>query len=259
MKAGKVSLVGAGPGDPGLLTVRGRELLRIADVVVHDRLIDPRLLDEAPPEALLIAVGKRPGAHPMAQQRINETLVRHARRGLDVVRLKGGDPFVFGRGGEEAEALARAGVPFEVVPGVSSALAAPAYAGIPVTHRDLASSFAVVTASEAADRRDERVRWQALAHAVDTLVVLMGVARLPDVVARLLAAGRSADTPVAIVARATTESQQVLTGTLRDIVAQARDASVAAPAVIVIGEVAALSARLAWAPADLAASATLAI
>jgi len=259
VKPGKVSLVGAGPGDPGLLTVRGRALLRSADVVVHDRLIDARLLDEASPDALLIAAGKRPGAHPMAQQRINETLIRHARRGLDVVRLKGGDPFVFGRGGEEAEALARADIPFEVVPGVSSAIAGPAYAGIPVTHRDLASSFAVVTASEAADRRDERVRWQALAHAVDTLVVLMGVARLPDIVARLSAAGRGAETPVAIVARATTESQQVVTGTLRDIVARAREASVAAPAVIVIGEVATLSARLAWAPAGLSTAAALAI
>ena len=254
-----VHLVGAGPGDPGLLTVRGAELLRRADVVVYDRLVDPVLLDLVPAAAERIYVGKAPDAAEIDQDGINALLVEHGLAGGTVVRLKGGDPFVFGRGGEEAEALARADIPFEVVPGVSSALAAPAYAGIPVTHRDLASSFAVVTASEAADRRDERVRWQALAHAVDTLVVLMGVARLPDIVARLSAAGRGAETPVAIVARATTESQQVVTGTLRDIVARAREASVAAPAVIVIGEVATLSARLAWAPAGLSTAAALAI
>lgn len=246
MRVGKVALVGAGPGDPGLLTVRGLVLLRAADVIVHDRLVDARLLDEAGPDALLISAAKRPGAHRLAQEQINELLIAHAKRGRDVVRLKGGDPFVFGRGGEEAEALARADVPFEIVPGVSSAIAAPAYAGIPLTHRRLSSSFAVVTASESLDRAEDRVRWGELASAVDTLVVLMGVARLSDVVARLLAAGKDKDTPAAIVSRATTDTQRVATSTLGEIVDEARQAQIDAPAVIVVGAVAALGERLAW-------------
>jgi uroporphyrin-III C-methyltransferase len=174
--------VGAGPGDPGLLTRRGLELLRAADVVVYDRLVNPSLLDEAPPRALRLFAGKPSGAaHPEAdeQARINALLVEQARRGRRVVRLKGGDPFVFGRGGEEAEALAAAGIPFQVVPGVSSAVAAPAYAGIPLTHRRLSSSLAVVTGHEADGRAAPAVHWRALATGVDTLVVLMGVRALP--------------------------------------------------------------------------------
>jgi uroporphyrin-III C-methyltransferase len=228
------------------MTVRGLTLLRAADVVVHDRLVDARLLDQARSDAILISAAKRRGAHRLSQEQINELLIIHARGGRDVVRLKGGDPFVFGRGGEEAEALARAGVPFEIVPGVSSAIAAPAYAGIPVTHRRLSSSFAVVTASEAPDRLEDRVRWDRLATAVDTLVVLMGVASLAEVAAKLVAAGRPEDTPVAIVSCGTTESQRVVTGTLGAIVAVAGEAEIESPAVIVVGAVARLGAGLRW-------------
>ncbi|MBI1737595.1 MAG: uroporphyrinogen-III C-methyltransferase [Candidatus Rokubacteria bacterium] len=243
---GTVALVGAGPGDPDLITVRGLALLRGADVVVHDRLVDARLLAEARPGALLISAAKRRGARRLSQDQINRLLIAHAERGSAVVRLKGGDPFVFGRGGEEADALARAGIPFEIVPGVSSAIAAPAYAGIPVTHRGLASSFAVVTASESADRLEDSVQWDRLATAVDTIVVLMGVAPLDGVVRKLLAAGRPPTTPAAVVSCGTTVSQRVVRSRLDGIVSEARTAGIAAPAVIVIGDVVALGARLAW-------------
>jgi uroporphyrinogen III methyltransferase / synthase len=243
---GIVFLIGAGPGDPGLITVRGRDLLRTADVVVYDRLIDPRLLDEAPPHAERLFAGKARGAHHLAQEEINELLITLARRGGRVVRLKGGDPFVFGRGGEEAEALAAAGIPFEIVPGVSAAVAVPAYAGIPVTHRALSSSFAVVTGHEQLGRDDTRVQWEALATAVDTLVVLMGVRTLPTIVERLLFGGRSPETPIALVRAGTTEAQRTIHGTLADIVDRARGAELTSPAVAVIGEVAALAERLQW-------------
>ena len=248
MSAGAIALVGAGPGDPGLMTVRGLALLRRADVIVYDRLVDRRLLREAP-RARRIFVGKATGAHTLPQHEINALLVQHARRGRRVVRLKGGDPFVFGRGGEEAEALAAAGIPFEVVPGVSSAIAAPAYAGIPVTHREIASSFAVVTGHECRAAR-ERVDWSRLATAVDTLVVLMGVAALPRIARELIAHGRAADTPVALVRSATTAWQTVLTGRLSDIGVRARAARVEPPVVIVIGQVVSLTERLAWFAAD---------
>ena len=243
---GTVALVGAGPGDPGLLTVRGLALIRAADVIVHDRLVDARLLDEARPGALVISAAKRRGAHRLSQEQINELLVAHAERGAAVVRLKGGDPFVFGRGGEEADALARARIPFEIVPGVSSAIAAPAYAGIPVTHRGLAASFAIVTASESGTRTGDAVHWDRLATAVDTIVILMGVAPLADVVRKLLAAGRPPATPAAVVSCGTTGGQRVVRSRLDAIARQARAAGIAAPAVIVIGDVVALGARLAW-------------
>ena len=244
MHVGSVALVGAGPGDPGLMTVRGLALLRRAEVVVYDRLVDRRLVREAP-RARRIFAGKASGDHALPQDQINALLIRHARRGRRVVRLKGGDPFVFGRGGEEAEALAAAGVPFEVVPGVSSAVAAPAYAGIPLTHRGVASSFAVVTGHECAKGRD-RVDWARIATAVDTLVVLMGVAALPRIARELIAHGRARETPVALVRWGTTERQIVLTGRLDDIAARARDARLQSPVVTVIGDVVTLAARLAW-------------
>lgn len=243
MHAGKVYLVGAGPGDPGLLTVRGLELLRRAKVVVYDRLVNPVLLEEAPPEAARIFVGKITGFHSLPQEQIAEILITHARRGLSVVRLKGGDPFVFGRGGEEAQALQDAGIPFEVVPGVSSAVAVPAYAGIPLTHRGLSSSFAVITGHEAC-KAGPSVDWKALATAVDTLVVLMGLKNLPGIVARLLAHGRSPETPVALVRWGTTEKQEIMTGTLADIVERA--SGLQPPVVVVIGEVVELAERLRW-------------
>ena len=239
--AGHVAIVGAGPGDPGLMTVRGRALLRRAEVIVYDRLVDPRLLDEAP-RARRVYAGKASGDHALPQEQINAILVHHAQRGRRVVRLKGGDPFVFGRGGEEAEALAAAGVTFAIVPGVSAAVAAPAYAGIPLTHRGVASSFTVVTGHEACD--GNAVDWTRLSASTETLVVLMGLAALPRIALTLIAHGRAPSTPVAVVHAATTSSQVTITGRLDDIAERAAD--VAPPAVIVIGDVVRLRERLRW-------------
>jgi len=241
-----VALVGAGPGDPGLMTVRGLALLRRADVVVYDRLVDPRLLDEARPDAHRVFVGKASGAHTLPQREINALLVRHAEQGRRVVRLKGGDPFVFGRGGEEAEALTAAGIPFEVVPGVSSAVAVPAYAGIPVTHRGVASSFAVVTGHEDEGKGEAAVDWARLATAVDTLVILMGVRSLPRIAAALLDAGRAPETPVALVRWGTTDAQETVVGRLDQIATLAAAVRLAPPVVIVVGDVVNLRERLAW-------------
>ncbi len=245
MMPGRVCLVGAGPGDPGLLTVRALERLRQAEVVVYDRLVNPAILDEAPPEALRIFAGKRVGSHCLPQAAINALLVHHAEAGRFVVRLKGGDPFVFGRGGEEALALSKAGVAFEVVPGISSAIAVPAYAGIPVTHRGLASSFAVLTGHEDPSKDSNAVDWTRLATAVDTLVVLMAVGTFPRIVGALLANGRPPETPVALIRWGTTEAQEVRVGTLADIVGRARGLD--PPVVVVIGEVVRLRQRLDWA------------
>ena len=203
MRTGKVYLVGAGPGDPGLITVRGLQLLHRAQVIVYDQLVNVALLEEAQSTATRIFVGKQAGRHCIAQEEINRTLIDYARLGCEVVRLKGGDPFVFGRGGEEAEALADAEIPFEIVPGVSSAVAVPAYAGIPVTHRKFASSFAVVTGHEAR-RVKSAVDWGKLATAVDTLVILMGLHNLPAIVAKLITHGRSPETPAAVIRWGTT-------------------------------------------------------
>jgi uroporphyrin-III C-methyltransferase len=242
--SGVVHLVGAGPGDPGLLTVKGLSLLRRADAVVHDRLVDLSLLDEAPEGAERIDVGKAPGRHALRQEEINALLVELARRGLRVVRLKGGDPFVFGRGGEECESLAAADIPFEVVPGVSSAFAAPAAAGIPLTHRGLAGSFTVVTGHRAGDAPDD-LDWTLLVRS-ETLVVLMGVQTLPLLARRLIEHGRPADTPVAAVHAGTTPAQSVVTALLGELVdPEGPAARLRAPATIVIGAVAALAHRLA--------------
>lgn len=243
MRIGKVYLVGAGPGDPGLLTVRGLELLRKAEVIIYDRLVNPLLLEEASPEAARIFAGKLTGSHSLPQEEINKLLISHARRGEQVIRLKGGDPFVFGRGGEEAEALAEAGIPFEIVPGVSSALAVPAYAGIPLTHRRLSSSFAVITGHECY-KTEPSIDWGRLATAVDTLVVLMGLKNLPGIVAKLVAHGRSPQTPVALIRWGTAEEQETIIGTLADIHDKAK--ALRAPVVIVIGEVVSLSDKLRW-------------
>jgi uroporphyrinogen III methyltransferase/synthase len=246
-----VVLVGAGPGDPELITLKGLRWLRRADVVVYDQLVSPELLQEASPAALRIFAGKSAGRHCLEQPAINAILVHHAEVGRLVVRLKGGDPFVYGRGGDEILACARAGVTVEVVPGVSSAIAVPAAAGIPVTHRGLASSFAVVTGHEDPAKPESAVDWERLATAVDTLVVLMGVGALARIATRLLAAGRAAGTPAAVIYRGTTEAQEVVVGTLGDIAARA--AHLRAPAVIVIGEVVAVRSLLAEPLLDTAA------
>jgi uroporphyrin-III C-methyltransferase len=240
VRVGHVALVGAGPGDPTLITVRGLARLRRAEVVVYDRLVDARLLAQAP-RARRVFAGKARGRHAMPQADINALLVAEARRGRRVVRLKGGDPLVFGRGAEEAEALARAGIPFEIVPGVSAAVAVPAAAGIPVTHRGVAASFAVVTGHEACG--EARVDWARLATAVDTLVILMGVDALPRIAAALVAHGRPAATPVAVVHAGTTAEQRTVVDRLDRIAGAA--AGLASPAVIVVGDVVGLRARLA--------------
>ncbi|PRR71180.1 Siroheme synthase [Moorella humiferrea] len=246
MPNGKVFLVGAGPGDPGLLTLKGRDCLAQADVVVYDRLINPALLDYASRDAEKVYVGKAPHRHALNQEEINKLLVDLARRGKKVVRLKGGDPFVFGRGGEEALALKAAGIPFEVIPGVTAAVAVPAYAGIPVTHRGLASSVAFITGNEDPGKENSAINWEGLAGAVDTLVFLMGMANLPTIVGRLLACGREPATPVALIRWGTRAEQETLTGTLGDIEARAREAGFSNPAVIVVGRVVSLRSKLAW-------------
>src|SRR2546422_2466048 len=244
MRVGRVWLVGAGPGDPGLMTVRGLEALRGADVVVYDRLINPTLLDEAPADAIRIYAGKLTESHGLSQEDINVLLIAHARRGRSVVRLKGGDPFVFGRGGEEAEALAASAIPFEVVPGVSAAVAVPAYAGIPLTHRRLASSFAVLTGHEDATRGAPHVDWSRLATAVDTLVILMGARSLPRIAATLVSCGRAPSTPVALIRWGTTEAQETMTCTLGDLPQASLD--LRPPLVTVIGDVVSLRDQLRW-------------
>jgi uroporphyrin-III C-methyltransferase len=239
---GSVALVGAGPGDPGLITVRGAHLVAQADVVVTDRLVAPELLDLARPDAEVVDVGKAPRRGP-SQEAINGTLVDRARRGLRVVRLKGGDPFVFGRGGEEALALAMEGIPFEVVPGVTSAVAAPALAGIPVTHRGVAASFAVITATLAGGERNDLRR---IASVVDTLVVLMAAGRLEEVCGEIGAGGRDTGEPAAVVASAGTPDQRVVVSTLGTLPERAAGAAIEAPATLVVGPVVGLSAILGW-------------
>lgn len=236
---GKVYLVGAGPGDPDLITVRGLRVLRRADVVVYDRLANPALLDETPPWAERVFAGKAPGYKVLAQDEINALLVRRAQEGDVVVRLKGGDPFVFGRGGEEALACTEANVPWEVVPGISSALGVPSRAGVPVTQRGIAGNFAVVTGHRAGD---DDVDWAALAR-IDTLVVLMGVNRLSHTVEMLLRHGCAPQTPVIIVERGTWPDERITNGTLDTIVAVAERQNVRPPATIVIGAVAGLQMR----------------
>jgi uroporphyrinogen III methyltransferase/synthase len=235
-----VFLVGAGPGDPGLLTRRGEALLRTADVVVYDRLASPALLELARSKAELVDVGKAPGRAAMTQDEINALLVERGRAGKDVVRLKGGDPFVFGRGGEEAEACIAADVPFEVVPGVTSAIAAAAYAGIPVTHRGVSTSVTIVTGHEDPTKPGSDTDWDALARAGGTLVILMGAGRLPEISKALIAGGRAESTPVAAVRWGTRPEQHTVRATLATIA----DAGVEAPSAIIVGEVAALD--FAW-------------
>jgi uroporphyrinogen III methyltransferase/synthase len=244
--SGTVYLVGAGPGDPGLMTRRALDLIAEADAILYDRLVPPGALDGASPEAELRYVGKRPREAAVPQEEINRALVELARAGRSVVRLKGGDPFVFGRGGEEAQALAEAGVAFEVVPGVTAGVAAPAYAGIPLTHRDDASAVAFVTGHEDPSKPESALDWPALASFPGTLVLYMGVRRLDEIAAALVAAGRPPSQPAAVIARGTLPAQRTVTGTLGEIAAKVADAGLEPPAVTVIGDVARLRDQLAW-------------
>lgn len=243
---GRVSLVGAGPGDPELLTIKGLRCLQAAQVVVYDRLVNTALLNEAPTEARRIFVGKRSGSCSPRQEEINAVLIEQARLGQRVVRLKGGDPCVFGRGGEEALALAEAGVPFEIVPGVSSAIAVPAYAGIPVTQRGVASTLTIVTGHETSEGATPPIDWEALARVGGTLVILMGIGSLATISRRLLAAGLAPATLVAVIERGTVAEQRLVRGPLAEIVERVTTAGLQTPAVIVIGRVVGLSARLCW-------------
>ena len=244
--SGMVYLVGAGPGDAGLMTVKGLGLLQQADVVVYDRLVDEGLLSNVRRDAELIYVGKSSGSHTVKQDDINSILVAKAKEGKSVVRLKGGDPMVLGRGGEEAEALVANNIPFVVVPGVTSAIAVPEYAGIPVTHRGLASSFAVVTGHEDPSKEGSSVEWGELASAADTLVCLMGMGNLAAIVDEILKGGRSPETPVALIRDGTTPHQRTVVGKLSTIVKRAERAKLKPPVVIVVGDVVNLRERLAW-------------
>jgi uroporphyrin-III C-methyltransferase/precorrin-2 dehydrogenase/sirohydrochlorin ferrochelatase len=243
--AGIVYLVGAGPGAPDLLTVKGRRLLACADTVVYDALVEPRLLDLCRPSSTRVYVGKRAGCHARSQDEINAILIDEARAGRIVVRLKGGDPFVFGRGGEEAEALVAGGLRFEVVPGVSAGVAVPAYAGIPLTHRAISGEVVFVTGHDSAESVAP-VDWTRHAASPATLVVFMGLEHLGEIAARLMEHGRPPDCPVAVIANGTTAEQRTVVASLATVAAAAAAAGLTAPALIVVGEVVALRQRLQW-------------
>lgn len=238
---GIVYIVGGGPGDPGLITVKGLDCLRRADVVLYDRLIAQELLHEVPSHAELIDVGKEPKRHRRSQDEINALLIEKAHEGKVVVRLKGGDSFVFGRGGEECQALAAAGIRYEVVPGVSSAIAVPAYAGIPVTQRGVTTAFTVVAGHTGGS--DSAIDWEAISK-IGTIIFLMGVEHLPEIVEKLISHGRALDTPVALIREGTTQNQLVVVGTLENIIEKTRE--VRPPAVLIVGEVVRLQEELAW-------------
>ncbi len=234
---GKVYLVGAGPGDPGLFTLKGKTLLEYADVVIYDALVSPQIVAMINPKAEQINAGKRRGRHSLLQEETTQLLIEKAQVHPIVVRLKGGDPFVFGRGGEEMEDLVNAGIAVEVIPGVTSGIAAPAYAGIPLTHRNYSSSVTFVTGHESVGKYRPSVNWEAIAHGSETIVVYMGVQNLPHIIEALTAAGRSLDTPIALVRWGTCPQQQELIGTLATIVRQIEETGFEAPAIAVIGNV----------------------
>lgn len=246
MKEGKVYLVGAGPGDIGLLTLKGLRCLQKADVIVYDFHINPQILNYVKHDAEFVYAGKRGGHHEMGQDEINRVLVDRARTGRLVCRLKGGDPFVFGRGGEEAEMLSQAGIAFEIVPGVSSVVAVPAYAGIPLTHRNYASAFAVITGSEAETKSESTTYWSGLAKAYDTLVFLMGVKNIETIARKLIEHGKAAGTPAALIRWGTRPEQRTIVAPLGEIAGKVRDGHIRPPAIMVVGEVVALRETLKW-------------
>jgi len=243
---GKAYLVGAGPGDPGLLTIRAKELIEKADVIIYDYLANEMFLNYAGKDAELIYVGKSGGSHTMKQEDINRLICEKALKGLNVVRLKGGDPFIFGRGGEEAQELVRAGIPFEVVPGVTSAIAVPAYAGIPLTHRDYTATVAFITGNEDPTKEQSNIDWAKISTAAGTLVFLMGIGNIKAIAGELIRHGRPTDTPVAVIHRGTVPGQRTIKGTLNDIVAIAKNEVIRPPGIIVVGEVVRLRDELNW-------------
>jgi uroporphyrinogen III methyltransferase/synthase len=243
---GKVYIVGAGPGDPELITIKAARLIGSADVLLYDRLVSEETISLAKEGCELIYVGKHPGESSTTQERINEMLVEKAREGGSIVRLKGGDPFLFGRGGEEAQVLSREGISYEVVPGITSAISVPAYAGIPVTQRHIASSVAFITGHEASTKTKGTVEWERIAQSVDTLVVMMGIRNLGNIVERLINGGRDPKTPVAIIENGTTKKQRTITGTLETIEVKARIEGIKPPAITIIGKVVNLREELRW-------------
>ncbi|MDO9567494.1 MAG: uroporphyrinogen-III C-methyltransferase [Candidatus Desulfaltia sp.] len=243
---GKVYLIGAGPGDPGLITVKGLECIEKADVIIYDYLASPMFLQHAKKNAEIIYVGKKGGDHTLAQEKISALIVEKAKIGLIVARLKGGDPFIFGRGAEEAEELINAGIPFEIVPGVTSAIAAPAYAGIPLTHRSFTSTVAFVTGHEDPTKEESSIDWASLVKGIGTIVFLMGVKNLPNITKQLISHGMQSDTPVALVRWGTTNKQMTVTGTLDNIVERVESAGLKSPAIIVVGGVVKLRETMQW-------------
>ncbi|WP_431027595.1 uroporphyrinogen-III C-methyltransferase [Lysinibacillus sp. LZ02] len=241
---GKVYIVGAGPGDAELITVKGLRAIQEADVILYDRLINKQLLEYAKEGAELIFVGKLPKYHGVIQERINSLLVQHGKKDKVVTRLKGGDPFVFGRGAEEAEVLAEANIPFEIVPGITAGIAAPAYAGIPVTHRDHSSSFAIVT-GHMREGKEDSIKWESLI-GIDTLAIYMGVGNLPYICGQLIQYGKSEDIPVALIQWGTTDVQRTVVGTLKTIVQIAEDQQVENPSMIIIGDVVNVREKIHW-------------
>ncbi len=246
MKAGKVYLIGAGPGDYRLMTLKGLDIIQGADVVLYDRLVNNKLLRYAREDAELIYVGKAPDNHTYSQEEINELLIKKASEGKSIARIKGGDPFVFGRGGEEALALNQKGIEFEIVPGVTSAIAAPAYAGIPVTHRNVSSSFHVITGHEDQEKDGSSVNYEALGKLKGTLIFLMGIKNLKDICINLVKYGQPQDRPVAVIMRGTTVDQRVVRGTLGNIVNKVEEHNITNPSIIIVGEVVNLAETLAW-------------
>jgi len=246
LREGSVFLVGAGPGGPELVTLKAKKILEKADVVIYDGLVLRSILKWVPKKAEKVYAGKRLGKNQLTQDEINQILVKKARKGKVVVRLKGGDPFLFGRGGEEAQALRKAKIRFEVVPGISSALAVPAYAGIPLTHREYASSVAILTGHEDPAKLKSRIDWEKLATSIETIVVLMGVKTLGEIVNRLVEGGRDPKTSIAIIESGTTARQHVTVGILEDIVQKAEQRGVKSPAVIVVGDVVKLREEISW-------------
>ncbi|RXZ02049.1 uroporphyrinogen-III C-methyltransferase [Fictibacillus sp. S7] len=245
MNMGKVYLVGAGPGDAELITVKGVRCIRESDIILYDRLVNKELLNYARLDADLIYCGKLPGFHTMQQETINHFLVKHAKNGKTVTRLKGGDPFVFGRGGEEAEVLVKHQIEFEVVPGITSGIAVPAYAGIPVTHRDFSASFAIVTGHRK-EGQDEVQKWKSLAKGIDTIAIYMGVKNLPYICESLIKYGKSKYTPAALIQWGSTAEQRTATGTLATIENVARQEGIENPSMIIIGEVVGLRDQISW-------------
>jgi uroporphyrin-III C-methyltransferase len=246
MVKGKVYLVGSGPGDPELITVKAQRLLKEANVLLYDRLVTEDILALVPEKCEKIYVGKFPGEKSVAQERIHELMRDRANKVSIVLRLKGGDPFLFGRGGEEALFLRDAGIEYEIVPGITSAISVPAYAGIPVTHRHIASSVAFITGHEASTKRIGTVDWEKLANTVDTLVVMMGIRNMPVIMKRLINGGRNPQTPVAVIEKGTTSEQRTITGTILDIHEKTLEARIKPPAITIIGKVVELREELRW-------------